>query len=244
MCPNGTWENFKDYLGGVSYQSLKELIFQEQSGLCAYCEDSILHLDKSKRQIEHFHDKSDKDMSVKNWGLDWNNVFGVCKGGSDQKAQYRTPENLSCDAHKNHILSSAQTEGVYLNPLDIPYLALFSFDKATGFLIPNIEICKTLESYKPNNYECFFNLVDATIKILNLNCDRLVQKRLLVLYEYNRLIARARMAKNIHIHQQLTQHWFQQKWPSFFTVRRCLLGLAAEQYLAANGYGTMSTNNA
>jgi hypothetical protein len=65
-------------------------------------------------------------------GLDWNNVFGVCKGGSDQK-KYPTPENLSCDAHKNHILSSAQTEGVYLNPLDIPYLHYLVLIKQQDF---------------------------------------------------------------------------------------------------------------
>lgn len=237
-CRNGNWDDFRNHLGGTSYNQLKEIIFQDQGGLCGYCEDSVAHLDKTKKQIEHFHDKSDKDLSITNWALDWNNVFGVCKGGSDQKELFPTPKNLSCDAHKNHFLASPHTEGVYLNPLDIPYLPIFSFDKATGFLIPNVEICQILDLYEPNCYDYFIQLVEATIQILNLNCDRLVEKRLAVLYEYNRLISRARENNNLQIRQQLTQHWFQQKWLPFFTVRRCLLSPTAEQYLAANEYGT------
>ncbi|MDS7932142.1 retron system putative HNH endonuclease [Acinetobacter sp. V91_7] len=232
----GSWDNFRNH--SDSYDRLKELIFLDQGGLCGYCEDSIGDLDKTKRQIEHFHDKADKDYSINNWALDWNNVFGVCKGGSDQKAKFPTPQNLSCDAHKNHYLDSPITEGVYLNPLEIPYSSIFSFDKATGFLVPNEEVCKFLDEYKPNNYSNFKELVDETIKVLNLNCDRLALKRRLILFEYNRIIQRAREMNNTKIREQLTEHWFQKKWPSFFTVRRYLLGEIAEQYLAGNGYSS------
>ncbi|MBI0421794.1 TIGR02646 family protein [Acinetobacter sp. ACIN00229] len=233
----GSWNDFREHSN--SYDRLKELIFLDQGGLCGYCEDDISDLDITKRQIEHFHDKSDKDYSINNWALDWNNVFGVCKGGSDQKAKFPTPQNLSCDAHKNHYLNSPITEGVYLNPLEIPHLAIFSFDRATGFLVPNDEICKLLDDYKPNNYSNFRELVVETIKVLNLNCDRLAQKRRKILFQYNRIIQHAREMNNIQIHEQVAQRWFQKKWPSFFTVRRCLLGEIAEQYLSENGYSSL-----
>lgn len=208
--PSDSWDDFRNHLQSQSYDQLKELIFQDQGGLCGYCEDSLLHLDKTKRQIEHFHDKSDKDQSVTNWALDWNNVFGVCNGGADQGEYFPTPRNLSCDGYKNHILKSPHTEGVYINPLDMPYLPIFNFNKATGFLEPNALICQTLQIYRPNNYGSFTELVQKTIDVLNLNCDRLVRKRLAVLHEYNRLIKNARINKNPQLLEQLPEHWFKQ----------------------------------
>ncbi|ENX12333.1 TIGR02646 family protein [Acinetobacter sp. CIP 64.2] len=235
------WEDFRLHLKAKSYDQLKEIIFQDQGFLCGYCEDSVINIDKSKTQIEHFHDKSDKDLTITNWALDWNNVFGVCNAGVDEKEAHALPRNLSCDGHKNHIKNkskkSASMEGEYLNPLEIPYDLLFTFDKATGFLNPNLDICQTLHSYTPNNYRSFAELVQNTIDILNLNCDRLAQKRLTVLHEYNRLLKNARINKNPQLLEQLPQQWFQKKWPSFFTVRRCLLGVRAEKYLKENGYG-------
>lgn len=228
----GNWENFRDF--SDIYDRTKEIIFNDQNGLCGYCEDYILALDKSKRQIEHFHDKSDKDLTIMNWALDWNNVFGVCKGGSDQKATYPTPRNLSCDAHKNYYLKSAHTEGVYINPLDAPYAPFLEFDKATGRLEPNVVICETLNSYMPNNYGSFYDLAKETIEILNLNCDRLNSNRLKVLHEYNRLIGIARKTNNRDMVNNLPDHWFRNKSLPFFTVRRCLLGTQAEEYLIKN----------
>ena len=64
---DGTWDDFRNHLLSNSYNQTKEIIFQDQDGLCGYCEDYLLGLDKSQRQIEHFHDKSDKDLSVTNW---------------------------------------------------------------------------------------------------------------------------------------------------------------------------------
>jgi uncharacterized protein (TIGR02646 family) len=230
--PKGNWNDFRDHSN--SYDRTKEIIFKDQDGLCGYCEDYLLELDKTKRQIEHFHDKSDKDLTITNWALDWNNVFGVCKGGSDQGETHPTPRNLSCDAYKDHYLKSPYTEGVYINPLDAPYAPFFEFDKATGRLEPNIVICDTLNSYLPNNYGNFFELVEKTIEILNLNCDRLTSNRLKVLHEYNRLIGRARKTNNKDMVKNLPEHWLRNKSLPFFTVRRCLLGSQAEEYLIDN----------
>ena len=236
------WNDFRRYESAQSYNRLKEIIFQDQGDLCGYCEQSMINVDKSKTQIEHFHDKSDQDLTKTNWALDWNNVFGVCNAGVDEKETHLLPRNLSCDGHKNHIKNKSKNlaviEGEYLNPLEIPYDRIFNFNKVTGFLEPNVEVCQTLESYTPNHHESFTELVQKTIDILNLNCDRLAQKRLAVLHEYNRLLKNARDKNNTQLLQQLPQYWFQKKWPAFFTVRRCLLGERAEKYLAENGYGS------
>ncbi|MFV5348940.1 TIGR02646 family protein [Acinetobacter soli] len=238
--PAASWNDFRHHFQGDSYDKLKELIFCDQGGVCGYCEDSIIHLDKTKRRVEHFHDKSDKDLTITNWGLDWDNVFGVCLGGSDKGTDYQLPKNLSCDSHKEHYLKTEDPQGIYLNPLKMPFNPIFELNKSNGFLLPNVKVCQELDAYLPNNYDNFYDLVDNTIKVLNLNCDRLAKQRLEILYEYNRIIAKARQQGNREIFQQLTERWFQKKWPSFFTVRRCLLGEIAEQFLAENGYSSLN----
>lgn len=232
--PTENWEKFRKHRNLKSYNRVKEIVFEDQNGLCAYCEDYILHLGKDKRRIEHFHDKSDTDLSVNNWALDWNNVFGVCNGGTDEGSTYRIPQNLSCDAHKERVLASPHTEGILLNPLDFPLSPIFLFDKVTGHLNADIEICKQLDLYVPNSYDSFKELVEKTIEILNLNCDRLSKKRLKVFREYNRLITVARQKNNPDLLKKLPAHWLGGEPLSFFTVRRCLLGEAAEEYFITN----------
>jgi len=51
---NSDWEDFRLYLKAESYDQLKEIIFQDQGYLCGYCEDSVINIDKSKTQIEHY----------------------------------------------------------------------------------------------------------------------------------------------------------------------------------------------
>lgn len=239
--PTANWEKFRKHrkvrkkIKVKSYSQLKEIIFNDQNGLCAYCESYLLDLGKDKRRIEHFHDKSDTDLSVNNWALDWNNVFGVCNGGTDEGSTYCLPDNLSCDAHKERALASPNTEGILLNPLDLPLSPIFLFDKLTGHLNPDINVCTQLDLYTPNNYSNFKELVEETIKILNLNCDRLAEKRLKVFKEYNRLRTVARQKKNPNLLKQLPARWLGGEPLSFFTVRRCLLGEAAEEYLLTNG---------
>ena len=232
--PTANWKQFRAHRFSKTYSKVKKIIFEDQNGLCAYCEDYILDLEKDKRRIEHFHDKSDPDISITNWALDWNNVFGVCNGGTHEGSTYPTPENLSCDAHKEHILKSPKTEGVFLNPLEFPFSPSFVFDKVTGHLDADINVCRQLDLYVPNNYGSFTEFVKQTIRILNLNCDRLAQKRLKVFQEYNRLIAKAREQRNPDILKKLPEHWLGREPLAFFTVRRCLLGAAAEEYLIAN----------
>ena len=79
-------------------------------------------------------------------------------------------------------------------------------------------------------------LVDQTIKIFNLNCQRLCDERLEVLKHYNQQIAKGRKVNNQNIFEQLAARWFGKQWPSFFTTRRALLGQHAERYLKQVAY--------
>jgi len=238
--PSASWKSFRDSNNSHDYTAVKQLIFTDQGELCAYCEISLRKIPLHKKSIEHYHSKSDKSNPNLNWALDWNNVIGVCFGGSDSKEKYPLPSNLSCDSYKAHLESinklPKQCEGYVLNPLDlIATPCLFDFDKATGKLKVNDEACLV---YIPqnNNYETVVELVGKTIDIFNLNCDRLIQERRLIFHDYQRKIKAAKKANNIQIHDQLADYWFSNKWPSFFSIRRILLARPAEQYLNNSQY--------
>lgn len=238
--PSASWDNFRDSNNSSDYSTVKQLIFTDQGELCAYCENSLKETPQYKKSIEHYHSKSDKSNPELNWALNWNNVIGVCFGGSDSKGKYPLPSNLSCDSHKAHLENikklSKQCEGYILNPLDIIATpCLFDFDKSTGKLKANNEACLV---YIPqyNNYETVAELVSETIDIFNLNCDRLIQERLLIFYDFQQKIKAARKINNTKIHKQLTSYWFSNKWPSFFSTRRILLDNYSEQYLEHSQY--------
>ncbi|KPA09380.1 hypothetical protein MHK_010411 [Candidatus Magnetomorum sp. HK-1] len=238
--PVANWSDFKNYNGGEGYQCIRNQILKDQGGLCAYCETKIIDLPPHKQRVEHFHAKSDKAFKNKNWALDWNNIFGVCIGGDDSdKKLHPLPENLSCDSHKNHLFNKKQLpeacEKFLVNPLKmIATPCLFDFHKATGELRPNINTQK--HESKKNDYEISEELLKKSIDILNLNCDRLKQQRLLILKKYNQMIAKARKRNDKECFSKISALWFKDKWQSFFTTRRLLLGKHAEVFLSKIGY--------
>jgi len=239
--PVATWEHdFRNHKGSQDYKSLRQLMLSDQGGLCGYCESKVVGLPAHKQRVEHFHDKSDRaNVAIHNWGLDWQNIFAVCIGGNDaDQSAHPLPENLSCDSHKNHLKDELDTvpEGHLLNPLTMPHTpCLFTLDKRTGELKPDATAC-TQVNIADNHFATVQELVDNTIRVLNLNCPRLTDQRQLVLRAYNRAL-RIAQDKNIQRpHARLAEQWFSLTWPEFFTTRRLLLGGHAEQYLTTSNY--------
>ncbi|PID44938.1 MAG: TIGR02646 family protein [Proteobacteria bacterium] len=241
--PKADWDNgFRNEQCGNSYNDIKTIMLADQGGLCGYCEKKIQILPAHHQRVEHFHSKSDQSDPNKNWALDWDNVFLVCLGGIKEKENtaYQLPANLSCDAYKDHLIQKKRLpkacEGYYLNPLRIISKAgLFKFDKSTGKLVINKEQCENLTDID-NQYSSFEELVEKTIDILNLNCQRLCDDRLEVLKSYNQEVAKYRRIKDKQGLNKLARRWFNNKWPSFFTTRRDLLGSHAEHFLAQSSY--------
>lgn len=241
---SAVWEDFRNVNDGENYRLIRQLVFADQGGLCAYCETQVSELSEYKQRLEHFHPKADVSDSTKNWQLDWNNIIGVCIGGEKQdkehKNDYPLPENLSCDSHKNHLVNkgrlSLDVEAQLLNPLQIPATpCLFSLDMRTGKLYPNEEACQQLDKSISNSVP-LTEKVAETIKVLNLNCDRLNQKRLKIRNEYNRLIKKAIKEDDKQVFEKIAEQWFRNQWPAFFTTRRLLLGNHAEAYLQRINY--------
>lgn len=238
--PDDSWDNFRDSDDGKDYKNIRRRIFNNQGGLCAYCECKVSKQPEYTWRVEHYHSKSDQN-DTKNWALDWNNIFGVCLGGSDtDQSAHPLPENLSCDSHKDRLIQNNDIpkacEGYFINPLELTATpCLLVFDKSTGEIQPDQNACANWQA-SINQYPSTYELVKNTIEILNLNCQRLLDERREVLNSYNQQIKRYRLASNIHGFDMLAKQWFDERWPSYFTTRRLLLGKHAEKYLQSITY--------
>lgn len=248
--PQSSWEQMRNdphFQGQQAYNDCRTDCITYQKGLCAYCEINIRDNDPLKCHVEHFHEKSDRTTSH-NWALDWNNMLGVCNGGSHEFVKspgfYRQPRsaNLSCDAHKNQMVQQGRLpkdcEGWILNPLQLTaFPSLFQLKKNTGELKPDPIACGQV-SWPGNQHTSVEALVQNTIKMLNLNCDRLAQERRLIIWdiEHNKKRQRAKGFDSNQGLSNLAQRYLQVQWPAYFTVIRCCLGQAAEQYLHSIGF--------
>jgi len=246
--PEATWEQMRNDNSSGGYEVAHECrarSVQDQKGLCAYCEQEISSDDPLRCRVEHFHPKSDRDESH-NWSLDWKNMLAVCDGGSwripEENVSYPLPENLSCDAHKGRMIDIGKIpqncEGRILNPLEAPaFPNIFTLDKGTGCLKADDTYC--IDVVIPGNtYETTVELVDQTIAILNLNCDRLTEKRILVVrnIEHNKKTLRKNGITPADMPSKLINRYFNKKWPEFFTTIRCCLGKAVDTYLESINY--------
>jgi len=241
--PDATWDQMRDdnsQGGYAAAHACRNRAILDQKGLCAYCEQKISSADPLHSRVEHFHKKSDRS-GEHNWDLDWENMLAVCDGGNrtekGERQVFPLPANLSCDAHKDHMSNIGKLpvdcEGHLLNPLDSPaFPNVFALEKDTGVLKADVDVCDTVEI---PGYEQIstVELVRQTIAVLNLNCDRLLEKRLLLIRNINRNKKELRK-RNIHPSDasvKLAQRYFQAQWPEFFTTIRCFLGSTAEDYL-------------
>ena len=248
--PQATWEELRDdalHCGKQAYADIRTQTHQDQNGLCAYCEIDIRDNNPLKSRIEHFHPNSDTG-SATNWALDWPNMMAVCAGGSFRHGEAPhtlepLDQNLSCDAHKDRMIQQGQLpescEGWVLNPLGLPARpSLFTLNKFDGSLSPDATACATAAPLPDNRHISVAELVQHTIDMLNLNCERLRQARLQVIWDIERNKKRQRDA-NIPASQalpRLAQRYFRTRWPQFFTTISLCLGTAAEAHLQAVHY--------
>lgn len=245
--PQSSWQHLKadPFLGGKeAYGDCRQQLISDQGGLCAYCEIDIRDNDSLKSRVEHFHPKSDVTV-VHNWALDWDNLLGVCAGGSypynSEQGHYLHPtaENLSCDAHKDQMIQTGklpnQCEGWILNPNQLAaFPSLFKLDMSSGKLIPNAVTCTASLPFSDNEHGTVEALVEHTISMLNLNCDRLNQARISIIrdIEHNKKKQRAAGLTPQQGMTKLAQRYFSVHWHGFFTTIRHCLGPTAEAYLA------------
>ena len=249
--PNAAWNDMREdpHFGGMqAYSDCRTQVISDQGGLCAYCEIDILDNDPLKCRVEHFHPKSDL-TGPRNWALDWPNMLGVCNGGSNPHVAaagfHLAPlaQNLSCDAHKDRQIQASKLppvcEGWILNPLTLQaFQCLLKISRLNGSIEPDPGACQAAEPWPNNQHASVVELVQHTIDMLNLNCDRLKKSRLTVIrdIEQNKKRQRSQGFNGAQGMENLTQYYFRRTWPGFFTVIRVCLGQAAENHLQSHAY--------
>ena len=115
---------------------------------------------------------------------------------------------------------------------------LFKINQVTGHILANEKNCGEV-SFNINNFKTTVELVENTIRVLNLNCIRLLQKRKAHIKNYNNLINIAKKNENSAIFQELCSRFLAKKddkYHSFFTTYRILLSSHAENYLQKNNF--------
>ncbi len=113
-------------------EAIRKKILQEQHSLCAYCmkriDDNPLHT-----TIEHWFPLSkDKERA-----LDYNNMIGVCKGGSSVNLTDGSKRELCCDAYKG------DTE-ITISPLKQEHMKLIKYTKDGKIYTSDSELDKDI----------------------------------------------------------------------------------------------------
>lgn len=242
--PLSEWEGMRnDALnGGIqAYDAIVAELEADQGGICAYCEIKISRSANTTR-VEHFVPKALPDPS-KNWALDWDNLLATCMGGSQRRNDPRyflepLIVNLSCDAHKERALGTINCHGLILNPLFLPAMPFpMRLQHGTGHW--HVDEAKANAISMPGNtYKTVGELVDESIRILNLNCTRLARARLAILHQLEREIQQARKARldRSVFMVNLCRRYLGPRYREFFSVYRFRLGDFGEEYLQSIGF--------
>jgi uncharacterized protein (TIGR02646 family) len=216
--PQGLWEEFDDG-NAANYNQVRQALFADQHGLCAYCEiDLIFNLDKNfprDFRVEHFHPKEDKSTNH-NWELDWQNLLAVCHGGQMIHAgKDRFSKPYTCDVPKHDKL----LDDVIINPLLMlnSQTQLFNINSRTGELYVHHRCPSALISRASN-----------TIQELNLNAVRLCNFRLEQITVIEDFMQQSTIESLLAVFLQPNQ--------AFFSTIRAFFGQAAENHLKQIGY--------
>lgn len=223
---NFVWSRFKKR--DDRREPVKTRLRDDQRGLCAYCENSLISQDES---VEHFVAR-DADHSRE---LDWTNLLLCCAGGERPLPEDVADGDVRYDASRSYTCGHAKrnSRSAILNPLDLPHSPrLFKFKTENGEIVPD-------------EAECAKAGVDAqlahdTITVLGLKARRLNEARLSIM---NKLIEEmaevsATAPFTLNRERELAGMYLPQAGflPAFFTTVRFTLGAGAEMHLTAIGF--------
>ena len=161
--------------------------------------------------------------------------MGTCSGNTVnylREPAFRSPhkKHLSCDAHKDRMIQTgklkASCEGLVANPYDIPaFPTLFTVKFSTGELLPNSLQCASTPAICEDQPGTNEDLVEHTIRVLNLNCGRLCDARKAVVRQLNIQLSKARSSgeTKIQAERRLANRHLTKRWPQFFSTYRAVL---------------------
>ncbi len=151
------WEEFKN-TQQEAYKNLKECLYENQYGLCAFCETTLTENDK---QIEHFIPKS-MTTDMQDHTICFDNYTMSCKGNERlDKSEH------SCGHKKDNI----NPQNKILNPYELPDFPIFNISITSE----GLEIIPDEQSCSKANISV--EIVKTTIDCLGLNTSNLKQRR-------------------------------------------------------------------
>lgn len=160
-----SWDGFRSHRAGCAYRELRQVLVENQRGLCGYCETSLSDADT---QVEHVVPRS-AGASGREGELAAGNLIACCSGqGKSQQEQ--TADGPP--ARSGHTCGQAKGNRIdpdFLDPRDLPATPpLFKVD-AEGRITPNERGCAKAGVPAAR--------VTATIEMLQLNEERFRQDR-------------------------------------------------------------------
>jgi uncharacterized protein (TIGR02646 family) len=221
-----TWNNFKKQTN--RREQVKAQLREDQRGLCAYCENTLIPEDES---VEHFEPRD----ANHNRELDWSNLLLCCAGGerplpeevADGSVRYDADGPRTCGHAK------ANSQDAILNPLNLPNTPrLFKYKSETGEIVPDADQCAKMGMN--------IDLCERTIAALGLRARRLNAARLALMNELLRQLGEAGSTGpfSMQRERELAAIYFAPtgSLPPFFTVLRFSLGGGAEEHLQTIGF--------
>lgn len=221
-----TWVKFKKQ--AQRREAVKTALREDQRGLCAFCENSLISCDES---VEHFvarHTDHGQELT-------WGNLLLCCAGGerplpeqvADAGTRYSSADHKTCGHSK---LES--TEAI-LCPLHLPHTPrLFRFKSETGEIVPDGPACRQAGIDQ--------QVAADTIRVLNLHAGRLNNARLALLNMISEELAEAGAGDPFTVDRELelASDYLPTvgPLPAFFTTLRFALGEGAELHLSNIGF--------
>lgn len=240
-----SWTAFRE--GKCRLQKVQQALYEDQGGLCAYCELELIP--KFDFRVSHFHPKREKGQESDNsWELRWSNMHGACNGGTVY--DFRHPkryveDNSDVDKHCDVVIGNDNLDNVILNPLDmVAFPILFRYEEENlpggqfGLrIVAEEENCSEAKYLNENG--CLAR-AQKTIDLLHLNSSNLKAMRHATYEEIKLQIAK--FLENGDDVETAMEHIAEvafsnpSKWPEFFTVWRWALRDKAEEKLKSINY--------
>ena len=162
--------NYKDNgVGYIDTKAAKEILIEEQKGLCAYCQKDI---SKGNSTIEHVIPLSQSP----NHQTNYHNLVAVCSNFTPDKSN-----RLHCDKSRGSLLLPPiifHKDFTYPYPKELP---LYFYSNPNGKI--------STPTFNPDKHNLsVYNQVVSFIEILNLNHDNLTDARANILREFERYL--------------------------------------------------------
>ena len=164
---NATWARLRSRRWRAERHEVRDALTRNQHGLCAYCE---MEITERGRQIEHViprsHDEFGDDRA-----LDISNMVACCMGGTvsavngeedETKGHFRDPivDNVSCGQAKGD-----RYDADFVDPRTLPASPSLTRVGDDGLMETEENACHAV-GFSPDRMDC-------TLKMLNLNAERL-----------------------------------------------------------------------